>query len=382
MADPGAIEWLAVERSLLDVLVLRGSAFRLDDEGAPRSQTQRHLREEGRTDIVHGYPRGHRVDTHHGEDHEGRHTATVFVTRHTHQVATEPRVDELTHQTLRAPGSASIVVEIGDVEAGLVRHSELPDVPRLVGELAVELPLGHTEWCAQGLVQTLDEALTTAHQIDEVSGVVLYVPAVGVGIVLIVVVTCTEATRELIVEGLDEAPLLILGMEEARIVVEELAVVVGATQIVGTLHVVAGELRQLRQTPVVVGSSEADGDTLALLPQRHLGDGLLLPDIQTREVAFLIHKLREYPLGATCPGQVRLLRHRLLRCLVSSTQVEAREPLGIGISEGSDGMRAVHTVRVARDFGEGRQPSLGALLGHTKVAREHLLLLHGVEEDA
>ena len=171
-------------------------------------------------------------------------------------------------------------------------------------------------------------------------------------------------------------------MEEARIVVEELAVVVGATQIVGTLHVVAGELRQLRQTPVVVGSSEADGDTLALLPQRHLGDGLLLPDIQTREVAFLIHKLREYPLGATCPGQVRLLGHRLLRCLVSSTQVEAREPLSIGISEGSDGVRAVHTVRIARDFGEGRQPSLGALLGHTEVAREHLLLLHGVEEDA
>ena len=74
----------------------------------------------------------------------------------------------------------------------------------------------------------------------------LYVPAVGVGIVLIVVVTCTEATRELIVEGLDEATLLILGVEEARIVVEELAVVVGATQIVGALHVVAGELRQLR----------------------------------------------------------------------------------------------------------------------------------------
>ena len=210
----------------------------------------------------------------------------------------------------------------------------------------------------------------------------LYVPAVGVGIVLIVVVTCTEATRELIVEGLDEATLLILGVEEARIVVEELAVVVGATQIVGTLHVVAGELRQLRQTPVVVGSSEADGDTLTLLPQRHLGDGLLLPDIQTREVAFLIHKLREYPLGATCPGQVRLLRHRLLRCLVSSTQVEAREALSIGISEGGDGMRAVHTVCVARDFGEGRQPALGALLGHTEVAREHLLLLHRVEEDA
>ena len=240
------------------------------------------------------------------------------------------------------------------MEAGLVRHSELPDVPRLVGELAVELPLRHTEWCAQRLVQTLDEALTTAHQIDEVSGVVLYVPAVGVGIVLIVVVSCTEATRELIVEGLDEAPLLILGVEEARIVVEELTVVVGATQIVGTLHVVAGELRQLRQTPVVVGCSETDGDTLALLPQRHLGDGLLLPDIQTREVAFLIHKLREYPLGATCPGQVRLLRHRLLRCLVSSAEIEAREALSIGISEGGDGVRAVHAVRVARDFGEGR----------------------------
>ena len=182
----------------------------------------------------------------------------------------------------------------------------------------------------------------------------LYVPAVGVGIVLIVVVTCTEATRELIVKGLDEAPLLILGVEEARIVVEELSVVVGATQIVGTLHVVAGELRQLRQTPVVVGSSEADGDTLALLPQRHLGNGLLLPDIQTREVAFLIHKLREYPLGATCPGQVRLLGKGLLRGLISGAEVEAREALSIGISEGSDGMRAVHTVRVARDFGEGR----------------------------
>ena len=210
----------------------------------------------------------------------------------------------------------------------------------------------------------------------------LYVPAVGVGIVLIVVVTCTEATRELIVEGLDEAPLLILGVEEARIVVEELAVVVGATQIVSTLHVVAGELRQLREAPIVIGSSQADGDTLTLLPQCHLGDGLLLPDIQPWEVAFLIHKLREYPLGATCPGQVRLLGKGLLRGLISGAEVEARETLSIGISEGGDGVRAVHAVRIARDFGEGRQPSLGALLSHTEVAREHLLLLHRIEEDA
>ena len=210
----------------------------------------------------------------------------------------------------------------------------------------------------------------------------LYVPAVGVGIVLIVVVTCTEATRELIVEGLDEATLLILGVEEARIVVEELAVVVGATQIVRTLHVVAGELRQLRQAPIVVGSSKADGDTLTLLPQRHLGDGLLLPDIQTREVAFAIHEFGELALRTARPGQVRLLGKGLLRGLISGAEVEARETLSIGISEGSDGVRAVHAVRITRDFGEGRQPSLGALLGHTEVAREHLLLLHGVEEDA
>ena len=171
-------------------------------------------------------------------------------------------------------------------------------------------------------------------------------------------------------------------MEEARIVVEELAVVVGATQIVGALHVVAGELRQLRQAPIVVGSSEADGDTLALLPQRHLGDGLLLTDIQPREVAFAIHELRELALRTARPGQVRLLGKGLLRGLISGAEVEAREALSIGISEGGDGVRAVHAVRIARDFGERRQPSLGALLGHTEVAREHLLLLHRVEEDA
>ena len=45
-------------------------------------------------------------------------------------------------------------------------------------------------------------------------------------------------------------------------------------------------------------------------------------------------------------------------------------------------MRPVHTMRVARDLGEGRQPAFGALLGHTQVAGEHLLLLDGVKQDA
>ena len=74
------------------------------------------------------------------------------------------------------------------MHAGLVAHGELPHVARLVGKLAVELPLGLAERGAQRLVEVGDEALAATHQVDEVGGIVRYAPAVGVGVVLVVVV--------------------------------------------------------------------------------------------------------------------------------------------------------------------------------------------------
>ena len=77
---------------------------------------------------------------------KGRHTATIFVTRHTHQVTTEPCVDELTHQTLCTPRCSRIIIEVRDVEARLIGHGELPYIARLVRELTVELPLRLAQW--------------------------------------------------------------------------------------------------------------------------------------------------------------------------------------------------------------------------------------------
>ena len=93
----------------------------------------------------------------------------------------------------------------------------------------------------------------------------------------------------------------------------------------------------------------------------------------------LVEVLRERSLGYTCPWEVGLLLQRLACRLIGSAEVEACESLGISICEGGYGMCPIHTMGVACDLGEGREPPLRGLLRHTKVGGEHLLLLERVK---
>jgi hypothetical protein len=56
-ANHGLFQWLAIQRSRLDVLVLRGDVVRDDGKGAPIAKADDALREERTADFVNGAAR-------------------------------------------------------------------------------------------------------------------------------------------------------------------------------------------------------------------------------------------------------------------------------------------------------------------------------------
>ena len=226
MTEPGFVPFPAVECGRLNIFVFSTVIFGNDAECTAISHLQGDFIEKGTADVIGGATRCDRVKAHLGEDHKGRHTSAVFVTRHTHQVVPEPLRHELTDAFLSFPGLPCVVIEIGNMQRGLVGHRKLTYVAGMVGELCVEIELALTQRLAEGLIEMLYELFTATHQMNQVGHIVRHIPAVDPGVVLTIILTRPHASGELIIERGDETALLVFRMEEARFGVEEMAVVI------------------------------------------------------------------------------------------------------------------------------------------------------------
>lgn len=79
MPEPDLVERLSIEKNALHVLVLAGGMMSDDDEVFSIAEMNRRLFKDGADDVVRWNRRCDRIKTHHREDNECAHAATVLV---------------------------------------------------------------------------------------------------------------------------------------------------------------------------------------------------------------------------------------------------------------------------------------------------------------
>ena len=93
----------------------------------------------------------------------------------------------------------------------------------------------------------------------------MHIPDVGPCVVLVIVGACADAAREDIVEGLYKLSFGIFGVEEAGLLVEEVAVVEAATDVEVVIILAAQLLCQLCNAPIVIRRCQRNRHSLTLL---------------------------------------------------------------------------------------------------------------------
>ena len=122
MSDPRPRQRFSVKAGAMDVLILVGYSFRLDFEHLPVRKSHTGIFEYRTSDSIDRLSRCDWIESQRGKDHKGGETASVLITRNSHQVVTEPSVEHLTDPLLSLPRRSSIVVEIRNMQRRLVSH--------------------------------------------------------------------------------------------------------------------------------------------------------------------------------------------------------------------------------------------------------------------
>ena len=169
-------------------------------------------------------------------------------------------------------------------------------------------------------------------------------------------------------------------MEEAGLRIEDIPVIISATQVMLRLIVLAQLLGDLRQAPLVVSRPQSDSDRLAFLPDRDIRDGLLLARAQSRDIAMLLIEIIQPAGGLVRPRDQGLLLDTFPAGDVGLVQVKAMKPLAISVDHGRHRMIGVHASRIACHLREGRHPVRAHLLGHQEIRVDNIRLQLGVDQ--
>ena len=104
----------------------------------------------------------------------------------------------------------------------------------------------------------------------------LHVPTINETIILVVIITGAQTTIITIIHLRQEVAVLIFRMEEAGLRIEDIPVIISATQVILRLIVIAQLLGDLRQAPLIVSRTQSNSDRLTFLPDRDIRNSLLL----------------------------------------------------------------------------------------------------------
>lgn len=129
MVKPRPTQLFAVQRDRLHIFIIMGSTICYNLEHVTIAEINLHIRKDRTTDIISREIPVSPVKSHHTKHHEGRHTATVFITRNSHQVVTEPLVKQDTDAFLRLPGLSGIIIQIRDMRLGSFAIENIPTLP-------------------------------------------------------------------------------------------------------------------------------------------------------------------------------------------------------------------------------------------------------------
>src|SRR5690606_5102476 len=123
------------------------------------------------------------------------------------------------------PRLSGVGIEIRNMQARLVGHGKLPDIPCMVGKLAVEIKFALAQGLTERLIEVPVELIGTPHHRDQIGHVMRYVPTVYPSIVFAVVGARPLSARKTIIEGFDKLTLFIFRMKEAGFCIVKITVV-------------------------------------------------------------------------------------------------------------------------------------------------------------
>ena len=366
------VQRFSVQGCGADVFVVPGSATGDDLEGLATGQVHPGLREDGRTDRIFGLTRRHRVEAQRRPDNERGHAAAVLVARHAHQVVPEPSVQQLPDTLLRLPGRTRIIVQVRDVERRFVGHRELAHIAGMVRQHRIKSVFAAAERRGERLVQFLDEIVGAAHQVDQAGDVVLDVPAVHPGVVLAIVLAGAHPAGEAVVQRFDEVSVLVLGMEETRFPIVQIAIELRSLAEKDTLGSLTRRLRDHGHAPGVVGSAQGDGHRLALLEGMDVGVRFRLAGPERRDVAVVPEELVDPARRISAPRRQGLFQQALAADLVSALPVHV-QAFDDGVGEGGHRMVRIHPPGVTVHLRKRRGPVMAVLFRHPDEGGKDIL---------
>ncbi len=260
VADPEAVERLAVELDRLNVLVGRSRAICVDLQFPSRASLNADVigdgrgQDVGRADGVDG------VQSHRGHHVPGRHLPAVFIAGKSVVVIVIERVQDLADAHLRLPGLAGVGVKECNGVAGFVAVHVLADEAGHVRNFFV----ADTGFGLEEGVELGEEGLTAAEGVDVPLGIVLDeeggLPGVGFG----VVAAAFHVTSGTWIEVRCPCAVGHLGADEFSLRVEEIAVVLRALALYRGIVGVARGIGDVGACPVVVHVLQSLGDGFTL----------------------------------------------------------------------------------------------------------------------
>ena len=214
--------------------------------------------------------------------------------------------------------------------------------------------------------------LATSHKLGKVGKVMLHVPTICPPVVLAISCSRTDAATEAIIEVRQEVAFLVFRMEETRLWVPDITIVVAELEILSRVIHLAHIFCNPRQAPLVVRSAQSNCDRLSLLEAIHGWNVLFLSYTKSREVAIILVELVETTCWGTAP------RHKSLFLDASTAVLEASfgihfEPFPECICHHRYAVITVHPSCITRHLRESRHPHRAHLLGHTQVALDDIL---------
>ena len=259
----------------------------------------------------------------------------------------------------------AVVIQIWNVEGGLVAHAELTHQARGIGILHQEGGLEHTVVLLHiQVIQLGSKGFLAAVEANHAFHIVLGSEIIDIGVVLGIILPAALTAAPLGVIDLRKFTVDLFGMEEADLFVIELLIFQGTGQEVLCLLRLSHLQRQLSNAPVIIGLLDGDSHGLTVLEIVDLRAGLLFVLLKAGKEALLMVAAGQFFRFAVPPGQHSPLHGIFLCGFIGQFIVKF---IALDHALGKDGYRMVtdHAGAVACQPGEPGQPA--ALFIHPQV---------------
>ena len=96
----------------------------------------------------------------------------------------------------------------------LITHRKLSYISRMIRKLGIKFILGPAQPFAKRSIQITDKLIRSPHQLHQITGIMLDIPAINPRIVLPIIFAGTHTTGKTVIKRFDKIAVFIFGMEK------------------------------------------------------------------------------------------------------------------------------------------------------------------------